>query len=69
MFVSKNPDLKAATRGVQQKNFLEISQNSQENTCEFCEISKNTFSTEHLWATVSADSKCIKQNDTADHGK
>ena len=24
--------------------FLEISQNSQENTCEFCEISKNTFS-------------------------
>ena len=49
---------------------LEISQNSQENTCarasfikketlaqvfssEFCEISKNTFFTEHLWATVS----------------
>ena len=53
--------------------FLEISQNSQENTCarvsflakksnfikketlaqvlscEFCEISKNTFFTEHLW--------------------
>ena len=25
------------------KVFLEISQNSQENTCEFCEISKNTF--------------------------
>ena len=23
--------------------FLEISQNSQENTCEFCGISKNTF--------------------------
>ena len=57
---------------------LEISQNSQENTCtrvsfliklqafikkealaqvlscEFCEISKNTFSTEHLWTTASA---------------
>ena len=45
------------------KVLLEISQNSQENTCnfikketlaqlfscEFCEISKNTFSTEHLW--------------------
>ena len=30
------------------KVFLEISQNSQENTSEFCEISKNTFSTEHL---------------------
>ena len=45
--------------------FLEIPQNSQENTfarvsllkklhaqvlsCEFCEISKNTFFTEHLW--------------------
>ena len=25
------------------KVFLEILQNSQENTCEFCEISKNTF--------------------------
>ena len=41
------------------KVFLEISQNSQENTCaqvfscEFCEISKNTFVTEQLWATVS----------------
>ena len=33
--------------------FLEISQNSQENTCEFCEISKNTFFTEHVWATAS----------------
>ena len=44
--------------------FLQISQNSQENTykketiaqvfsCEFCEISKNIFFTEHLWATAS----------------
>ena len=49
--------------------FLEISQNSQENTCarvlfikketlaqvfscEFDEISKNIFSTEHLWTTT-----------------
>ena len=55
----------AATRGVLcKKVFLEISRNSQENTCvrvsfliktlaqvfscEFCEISKNTFFTEHL---------------------
>ena len=22
-------------------------------SCEFCEISNNTFFTEHLWATVS----------------
>ena len=50
------------------KVFLEISQNSQENacareslfywscrfSCEFCKISKNTFLTEHLWATASA---------------
>ena len=33
-------------------------------SCEFCEISKNTFFTEHLWATASALSlfaqqKCI----------
>ena len=56
------------------KVFLEISQNSRENTyarvsifikftkietltqvfsCEVCEISKNTFFTEHLWATAS----------------
>ena len=58
------------------REFLEISQNAQENTCtrvsflikcsfikketlaqvfsrEFCEISKNTFFTEHLRATAS----------------
>ena len=72
----------AATRSIlQEKVFLEISQNSQENTCarvsfliklqalacnfikketptqvfscEFYEISKNTFFTKHLWATAS----------------
>ena len=53
----------------EKKVFFEISQNSQENTCacnfikketlaqvfsrEFCEISKNTFFTEHLWTTAS----------------
>ena len=26
---------------------------AQEISCEFCEISKNTFFTEHLWATTS----------------
>ena len=48
---------------------MEISQNSQENTCAFnkvsgqrdsgtvfscelCEISKNTFSTEHVWRST-----------------
>ena len=49
--------------------FLEILQNSQENTwacnfvkketlaqvfsCEFCEISQSTFVTEHFWTTAS----------------
>ena len=54
-----------ATGGVlQEKVFLEISQNLQENTFvkketmaqvffyEFCEISKNTIFTEHLRATA-----------------
>ena len=44
---------------------LEISQNSQENTCaealpatcEYCEISKNKFFTEHLWTTASEQMK------------
>ena len=35
------------------KLFLEISQNLQENTCEFWKISKNTFFTEHLQTTAS----------------
>ena len=34
--------------------FLEISQNSQMISCEFCKISKNIFLTEHLWTTASA---------------
>ena len=65
----------AVTRGVLcKKVFLEISQNSQENSCpkawnfckkealaqvfccEFCEISKNTFFTEHLW-TIGSKNK------------
>ena len=51
----------AATRGVScKKVFLEISQNffkketlAQVFSWEFCEISKNTFFTEHLWTTAS----------------
>ena len=33
--------------------FLEISQNSQENTCEFYEICKRAFFTQHLRVTAS----------------
>ena len=61
------------TRGVLWKKvFLEISQVSKENTCarvyflplaqvfswEFCEISKNSFFTEHLLATASGPEAC-----------
>ena len=66
IFNETGPNSEAAPRGVLQENvFLEISQNSQENNFikketltlvfsgEFCEISKNTFFTEHLWATAS----------------
>ena len=58
------------------KVLLEISQNSQENTCnfikketlaqlfscEFCQISKNTFFTEHLWTTASTRSQVTNIN-------
>ena len=61
--VTNMMSIEAAIRGVLWKKvFLKISQNSQENTCarasfliklvfscEFCEIFKNTFFTEHLW--------------------
>ena len=75
LFRSSHPEVFCKER------FLEISQNSQGNTCirvsfliklqlkafnfikketlaqvfscEFCEISKNTFLTEHVWATAS----------------
>ena len=55
--------------------FLEISQILQKNTCardsflikvfscEFCEISKSTFSIEHLWTTPSDDKMLL-----TDHG-
>ena len=37
--------VEASTRGVLWKKvFLEISQNSQVFSCEFCKISRNTFS-------------------------
>ena len=51
------------------KVFLEISQTSQSCnfikketlaqmfSCEFCEISKNTLFTEHLWTTASVRSR------------
>ena len=34
-------------------NFIKKEALAQVFSCEFCEISKNTFFTEHLWATAS----------------
>ena len=50
----KTLNIKTANTGVLWKMvFLDISQNSQVFSCEFCEISKNTFFTEHHWMTAS----------------
>ena len=35
------------------KIFFEKETLAQVFSCEFCEISKNTFFTEHLWATTA----------------
>ena len=34
-------------------NFIKKDTLTQVFSCEFCEISKNAFSTEHLWTTAS----------------
>ena len=45
-------------KGIQKKpeacNFIKKEILAQVFSCEFCEISKNTFFTEHLWSTSSA---------------
>ena len=35
------------------RNFIKKETLTQVFSCEFCEISKNTFLTDHLWATAS----------------
>ena len=35
------------------RNFIKKENLAQVFSCELCEISKNTFFTEHLWTTVS----------------
>ena len=42
-----------------EKVLLEISQNSQENTCEFCKISKNTFFYRTPLVAASAKSQML----------
>ena len=38
-------------------NFVKKETLAQVFSCEFCEISKNTFSTENLWTTASDTSQ------------
>ena len=52
----------AATGGTLQEkvfpqacNFIKKETMAQVFSCEFCEISKNNFFTEHLWATASEE--------------
>ena len=40
-------------------NFIKKESLAQVFSCEFCEISKSTISTEHLWATASEKSLCF----------
>ena len=59
--ISQNSQEKTCTRviflnkvaGLQACNFIKKETLAQVLSCEFCEISKNTFFTEHLWTTAS----------------
>ena len=58
---SQNSQEKTCTRviflnevgGLQACNFIKKETLAQVFSCEFCEIFKNTFFTEHLWTTAS----------------
>ena len=43
-------------------NFIKKGTLTQVFSCEFCEISKNTFFTEHIWATASEKSSYSHYN-------
>ena len=46
-------------------NFIKIETLAQVFSCEFCEISKNAFSTEHVCVTASEKSRQSDQNETS----
>ena len=52
----------AATGGalLEASNFIKTETLAQVFSCEFCEISKSTFFTEHVWATASVVSQNFK---------
>ena len=56
-YVKRKPT-RLRKKGIQKKpeacNFVKKETLAQVFSCEFCEISKNTVFTEHLWATASA---------------
>ena len=43
-------------------NFIKKETLAQVFSCEFCEISKNTFFTEHLWTTTYPNLSLVKHN-------
>ena len=47
--------LQASAWGLQSCNFIKKQTLALVFSCEFCEISKNTFFTEHLWTTASVN--------------
>ena len=66
---SQNSQEKTCTRviflnevaGLQACNFIKKETVAQVFSCEFCEIFKNAFFTEHLWTTASVYSKVVKE--------
>ena len=49
-------------------NFIKKETLAQMFSCEFCEISKNTFFTEHFWTTASMGSYNFRDSDTESKG-
>ena len=48
-------------------NFIKKETLAQVFSCEFCEISKNTFFIEHLWATASGKGSYDLMNESLSH--
>ena len=52
VWVTRSATPQACNRSLRACNFIKKENLTQVFFCEFCEISKNTFFTEHLWAAV-----------------
>ena len=51
--ISQNSQENTCARVSESCNFIKNETLAQVFSCKFCEISKNNFFTEHLWATAS----------------